>query len=275
MRVTRYTNPREFYDLALPLLMEGEAENCFFLGHVPTLTNPTDVLLCIVWDGDRAVAAAIKTPDRPMLTTAMPPGTIEPLVDFLMGEKIELTGIQSRSADAENLAELWCARTGVLRQDTRGMGIFRLTRVIPPRKVPGELREATLDDRPLLEAWVDDFGLEIGDREPLDRAKFIPDRVAQKRLFIWQNAEPVSMASWAGPTPNGVRINLVYTPPQFRARGYASACVATLTQRMLDSGKKFCFLYTDLSNPTSNKIYRDIGYQHVRDDTRIFFAAPT
>ena len=53
--------------------------------------------------------------------------------------------------------------------------------------------------------------------------------------------------------------------PEFRGRGYASNCVAALTQKMLDQGRKFCFLYTDLSNPTSNKIYQQIGYRPVCD----------
>jgi hypothetical protein len=42
--------------------------------------------------------------------------------------------------------------------------------------------------------------------------------------------------------------------------GHASALVAALSQRMLDTGKKFCFLNTDLANPTSNDIYRKLGY---------------
>jgi uncharacterized protein len=50
-----------------------------------------------------------------------------------------------------------------------------------------------------------------------------------------------------------------------RNRGYAASCVATLTKLMLDSGKKFCCLYTDLANPTSNSIYQKIGYQPICD----------
>jgi len=91
-------------------------------------------------------------------------------------------------------------------------------------------------------------------------------------MFIWDtDNRPVSTATLMGPTPNGIRISLVYTPPEFRGRGYASACVAALTQRMLDSGKQFCFLYSDLANPTSNKIYRAIGYETVCDNVQILF----
>ena len=59
--------------------------------------------------------------------------------------------------------------------------------------------------------------------------------------------------------------------PEFRARGYATAAVAALSQQLLDSGRTFCSLYTDLSNATSNSIYRRIGYLPVADAVEIEF----
>jgi hypothetical protein len=40
---------------------------------------------------------------------------------------------------------------------------------------------------------------------------------------------------------------------------------AGASQRALDQGVRFCFLYTDLANPTSNSIYQRIGYAPVCD----------
>lgn len=71
------------------------------------------------------------------------------------------------------------------------------------------------------------------------------------------------MAGFSGKTPNGIRINLVYTPPKYRKKGYATSCIAALSQTLLDAGHKYCFLFTDLANPTSNHIYQTIGYQPV------------
>ena len=73
------------------------------------------------------------------------------------------------------------------------------------------------------------------------------------------------MAGASGRTPNGIRVGAVYTPPEKRRRGYASALVAALSQEQLDGGKKFCFLYTELANATSNKIYQQVGYEPVSD----------
>jgi hypothetical protein len=63
----------------------------------------------------------------------------------------------------------------------------------------------------------------------------------------------------------------VYTPPEVRARGYASACVAALTKLLLEGGRRFCFLYTDLSNPTSNSIYQRVGYRPISDVDQYVF----
>ena len=79
------------------------------------------------------------------------------------------------------------------------------------------------------------------------------------------------MAGYAGPTPNGIRIGAVYTPPDLRRQGFASAVTASLSQHLLDQGRKFCFLFTDLLNPTSNKIYQQVGYRPVSDVDRYDF----
>jgi hypothetical protein len=82
------------------------------------------------------------------------------------------------------------------------------------------------------------------------------------------------MTGNTGPTPNGIRIGPVYTPPEHRGKGYASNLVATQSQWLLDSGRRFCFLYTDLANPISNSIYQRIGYRQVAESAEYSFNHP-
>jgi predicted GNAT family acetyltransferase len=77
--------------------------------------------------------------------------------------------------------------------------------------------------------------------------------------------EPVSMAIRSRPTRHGISVSGVYTPPEQRRHGYATACVAALSQKLLDQGYQFCSLFTDLANPTSNSIYMQVGYRPVAD----------
>ena len=154
--------------------------------------------------------------------------------------------------------------------------IYQSTRVLPPTGVPGSVRNAKAADRPLLAAWLRGFvrdamhGEDISDEEARSRVDvWLESPDAHVRL--WQTDRPVSMAVARGSTPNGIRVGGVYTPPEHRRRGFASACVAALSQELLEGGRRFCFLFTDARNATSNHIYRAIGYQQVSEVDEIDF----
>ena len=104
--------------------------------------------------------------------------------------------------------------------------------------------------------------------DPMEKAK---SRIRERNLYLWVEEELASMAMSTGRTPNDVRISMFYTPPNFRCRGYTTACVAQLSAELLARGMKLCFLYTDLSNSTSNSIYQRIGYHSVFDIRDIDF----
>jgi predicted GNAT family acetyltransferase len=64
------------------------------------------------------------------------------------------------------------------------------------------------------------------------------------------------------------RVGPVYTPMEFRKRGYASAITSYVTQALLDRGA-IATLYTQATNPTSNKIYQELGYELVDENRKI------
>ena len=134
-------------------------------------------------------------------------------------------------------------------------------------------------DRDLLARWVVAFS-----SEAMPEAPQIPDpeAVADRWIarvgrigYVWEDGtgEVVSMVGASGETPHGIRIGPVYTPPERRARGYASSLTAAASQDQLDRGRQFVFLFTDLANPTSNKIYQAIGYKPVCDVDMYRFGA--
>ena len=113
----------------------------------------------------------------------------------------------------------------------------------------------------------------LGEADPTEVSD-LTDRWLGRRgrtLYLWEDGEDgeggqvVSLAGAGSQTPTGVRIGPVYTPPEARNRGYASALVAAVSQTQLDAGRAFCFLFTNLANPTANHIYQTIGYEPIRD----------
>ena len=146
--------------------------------------------------------------------------------------------------------------------------VYELREVIQPPQPAGSMRPARPDELDLAADWVLAFHQESVPNDTLtlnEARENVRHKIDEQYIFFWDDGEPVAMAGQSRLTPNGACIGPVYTPPQFRRKGYASALTAALSQRLLDSGKKFTTLFTDLSNPTSNAIYQRIGYQSVCD----------
>ena len=150
----------------------------------------------------------------------------------------------------------------------------------PPADVPGTMRPYRPGDRDLALRWLDAF---IAEALPSEHVHEAAEVILERRvdepeggLVLWHvDDEPVSLAGFGGPTPDGIRIGPVYTPPELRRHGYASALVGRTTAMLLGSGRRFCFLFTDLANSTSNNIYRNVGYEAVTDvDQYAFDEAP-
>jgi hypothetical protein len=167
---------------------------------------------------------------------------------------------------------IWANATGAKYKAGMRQRLYELRTVIPAQTAPGALRLASENDLDLVARWIGEFSTEALPGGDMAKSReSAASRIALRDVYLWESMQPVSMAATTRPTTNGIGISLVYTPPGLRGKGYASACVAALSQRLLDSGRKFCCLFTDLSNPTSNHIYQSIGYTPVADFKELIF----
>jgi predicted GNAT family acetyltransferase len=277
MRVERFHDRDVFAARVEPFLLEHEAENCFFLGLISHLRDVGDkVLLATMDDADDVAAVAVMTPRRHMVITRGPQDAIAAIVDYLIEHRIDVPGIGGRQASAEAFAQRWATKTGIAGHLHVEMRTFQLTAVIPPGPAPGKMRFVEESDLDLLTQWVQEFRKEIGEQLPIDDSREVAEqRIRDRQMVFWEvDGTPVGTAGAIGPTRNGIRIVLVYTPPAHRGHGYASNLVAALSQQQLDAGRKFCFLNTDEANPTSNKIYIALGYRPVCETIQIMFDRP-
>ena len=128
------------------------------------------------------------------------------------------------------------------------------------------MRRATAAERDLLVRWREAFATETGTMLPADPQGAVEAALDEGRAFLWVDGGPVSYTGTSRAAGLGVvRVGPVYTPTVHRGHGYASALVAAASQQALDSGADACMLFTDLANPTSNKIYAAVGYRPVSD----------
>jgi len=225
-----------------------------------------------VEDEGAITGAALMSPPRQLLITAMPDDAVIELADYMLSVSAPVPGFVGIASKAELFANHWTGRTGQTCRVRRTDQLYACTAVLPLTNSPGRLRLATTDDHALLSEWCVRFCLDAGIEDEITFFKArLPHKIADGSLFVWETDTVVSMAAFEREQPRGVAISWVFTPSHLRGRGYATSCVAALTQRMFDTGKKFCCLYADLANSTSNSIYQKIGYRTVCDvDHRVF-----
>jgi hypothetical protein len=272
MDVRHHADIESFLAAAGGFLAAREAEHNLIYGIAATLREApeqyTDApYLATVVDGTAVVAAAIQTPPfRLVLSEVGDPSAVTALAADTVDRA--LPGVLGPVGVVEAFVAARTAAGGAAGAPAMSERIYRLTAVRPPRPVGGTARLATAADRDLVRSWLDGFMREaLGEADPAEVAGMTDRWIAGRgrTLHLWEDGDPVSLCGIGGPTPNGIRIGPVYTPPGSRGRGYASALVAAQSQAALDAGRRFCFLFTDAANPTSNHIYQAIGYEHVRD----------
>jgi len=219
-------------------------------------------------DDASLVGCAFRTPPHQVGMTALPEAAIEPLVTSLRESYLNLPGVAGPEPTATAFADAWTARYGGKWWLEQRQRLHSLTRVtFPDARAAGALRPALAPDVPVARAWMAGFIREARVRHlGADAAERL---IEQRRLHFWVDGEPRCMLSAVRDTPNTAGIGAVYTPPPFRNRGYASIAVATLSRQLLDSGRRSCFLYTDVANPVSNALYARVGYEPVDDVVEI------
>jgi predicted GNAT family acetyltransferase len=207
----------------------------------------------------------MRTPPHNLILSELDDGRgLDALADDVRAVFSELPGVIGPKAVAERFVSLW----GASGRRLLSQRAHCAETVTPPDGVPGRMRDYEEGDRELVLRWLEAFIDEaLPGGGPETPHGSLEHRLADTDggFVFWEDGEPVSLAGFGAPTPNGIRVGPVYTPPELRRRGYATALTAALTQRLLDTGRRFCFLFTDLANPTSNSIYYAVGYRPVSD----------
>jgi hypothetical protein len=276
-----YPTAAEFLGNVRGFLEKRETINSLMLGlAIRLLDSPLtygDILLyfAAVFDEAGPVIAAMMTPPHNLIVSSENEDFAEGrelLASDLFARNLPLPGVQATPAVAEAFAEAWTRLAGVASRPGISLRLYELREVLPVRGGPGDLRVATEEDAALVIAWMDAFHREAVPHELPPRPEMTERRIAAGDAFLWDNDGAVSMAFKSRPTQHGISVGPVYTPPEFRRRGYATSCVAALSRRLLEGGFAYCTLFTDLSNPTSNSIYQQIGYRPVCDFQEMRFA---
>jgi uncharacterized protein len=244
-------------------LLAHEAEHGLMLGVAAATVEPAaDAYWSVALHRGSVVGAALRTATGLIVSREGASGAMALIATDAASPKIR------RVLGPPDSVEQFIAASGQSWSAVMSQGIYECRAVEFQRHVSGLRRVAEPADRGTLAAWAQRLSAEALNEEVTDAEALarVDNHIAHGAMHIWEDdRRVVAVAAAVAPTPHGIRINNVYTPPEWRGRGYASALVASLGQAMLDSGRDFTFLHTDLSNPTSNRLYARIGYRRIAD----------
>jgi hypothetical protein len=277
MKLYQFTDASQFYDRVKDYLLQSEARHCLMLGILDNLINSPELYnknpyLASVEIENKVVAVAVKTPPYKLVLSKISHwDALEAIAQDLVTNEVIIPGVTSIAEEARAFAAIWQNLTSRSYRSGMKLRIHQLKTLKPIDRSKGYLRRAGEGDVSLLVDWYEAFSLEAIGKIEINALRFVEHHLRHNTIYLWEDKIPVSMVCCSRSTPNGKCISYVYTPPEYRRKGYATSCVAALSQHFLDRGYRYCFLFTDVANPTSNHIYQTIGYQPVGDWNEYIF----
>ena len=247
MLVISYTSAEKFLEQTQDALLLNEASNSLMLGISFRLKNRPErfsmtPFLATVADEQGLIIAACMTPPHSLILYSHRPqehqSALQALIEHIQTSHIALPGCIGSAQVSEDFARLWQTATQQMYKISTRERVFGLTQVTPPTRVAGKLRQTTLEDYDTLLLWYQAFIEEAALTNVDNPARILSQKIDTGEMFVWENASNriVSMAAKTRPIIHVISIGAVYTPPQERGRGYASNCVAALSQHLLTSG---------------------------------------
>lgn len=273
-----YEDPMAFSEAIEALLYKEEDRNSLFLGILSQIRNGRyeEYFLGLATEESEILAAVLMTPPHPLQLIAFKETenlAIELAVQ-LKKENVEIPGVIGDKGFAQKFAEAWAAETGAAIELLMDEGLYWIDAVTKGlEKSPGTWRVANKRDAELLEEWYLLFEKDtgIGASSHKEAAAKIEQFLDDKEIYVWEvQGEVFSCMKKSRPSKHGISVGFVFTPEKYRKKGYARSLVAEVTEELLLEFD-FVMLYTDLKNPTSNKIYREIGYEQIANPVHLGF----
>ncbi|MBN1437790.1 MAG: GNAT family N-acetyltransferase [Anaerolineales bacterium] len=274
MKVHSYNDAVEFLASAGPALEAREVLNSLMLGICGQIVKhperyPPKVCLKTVEAAGAPALAATMTPPQKLIVAGAGEAwgeSTEALAASLIHEGWRISGVIGPGPLAGAVSEKLAAAGGCRFQTEHRLRLYSLSGVETAVGARGRLRQASAAELETARVWWHAARVEMFGKADLEESRRSAGyRLGDGELYLWEDREPVCMAVSTRPTKSGICIGMVYTPPDFRNRGYATACVGELCRRMLSEGRAFCTLFADLANPISNRIYMNIGFRPVGD----------
>jgi GNAT superfamily N-acetyltransferase len=191
----------------------------------------------------------------------MPASVTKSLFDGILLDIREPSRIHGPTEPANQLALYYAESTKSSPVLHSEWNVYRLDE--PPtqcRSTDGAVRLANQTHVDIVAAWGKMYDAEKPAN--VDIEKFLRRKLKDGLLFFWVDQEPKALLTLSGVDCSGNRISSVFTPKQYRGKGYATSLVYETSVNLLAAGKAFITLNTEIGDPAEH-IYEKLGYKIV------------
>lgn len=265
MKFEVFKEPNVLYNQAKGFLHNHEVTNSLMIGILRNVSKEdySDDFFCLGSHNDEVKIVMIIQGLHIIIATE-DETCIRPAAAFVASKQLTYPGVIGPRPYVDMFVEALKSLTDVNLYLGMSQRIYRLDDLDQYQPVSGKMRLAREDEVDMLIDWTFDSGMAMTNDRRLEGEKRLSS-IRKASLFIWEDeGRPVAMTALSRSVGDGITVSLVYTPKNERRKGYATNLVAAVTEHALKT-YEYCCLYTDLSNPTSNSIYQQIGYKPVVD----------
>ncbi|MEC7986041.1 MAG: GNAT family N-acetyltransferase [Myxococcota bacterium] len=271
----KQTKQADFFTLNETVFRERETE---FISLVTLSTNhlsdPSAFAFYTFIENGVSIGQAIRSRSR-LEVGCLPQQSIASLVDLLATPRPSISEIRGFADSVDRFVPTWTQKVACQTELFLHTSLYTLHRLTLPPTQGGTLICATDTHRSiaskLMRGFIDDCFPEQANPTLLAE-KHTKKLMAQKNLFLWKNREGewVSLAAQVRTSWHTASISMVYTPPEHRGRGYGRCVTGMLSQKIMREQNRTCNLFADVKNPTSNYIYRSLGYEKINEEKSMF-----
>jgi hypothetical protein len=280
-QIIDYTNIENFIEKNHSLLKHTELKNHLFIGVSNSIDpHQKDALAFTIIHEKKLAGFAIRSnPSKPIVLTEMDKDPIIHFVTHLLAMRLDLVGVNGPESSATRFASSWSIRHKVPYLLKSNFGSYTVNKSTSPHftlESDFSFHFATKSDINFISQSIYEYDNELkvfrypSIEEAEDEANLM---INKKQIYLLKNSQNqnVSILTSTRKTESTKAISLVYTPPQFRAKGYGKKLIQSFCLYCYQENINNITALINLSDPMATTVFKSLNFEKMGETKHYVF----